>query len=275
MRPLALLSVLTVAATLLVPAPSLAAKGERRERASKGSKDSKGGPANSRSVGSKDDLSSAVESYQKLDYAQCLAQLEKARSELEGTGADAAPRRLAELYVYFGLCHFGQGDSERARQDFRAALERDNTIELPAGTAPKIRRTFSEVHQLLEAEGLQRRQAEAIPPAPAASARVEPGVPAAALPGVDKTETPAPPKSKSWLPVAGLGAVAAAGAVTGYLFAKQLPALEEKARMAPNYGGPEGYRAVVEEGKTKALGANIAFAAGAAAAVGAVLYLVL
>lgn len=215
----------------------------------------------------KNPLTRAMEQYEKLDYAACLAQLEQARQQ---AGSSASQQEQARVRLYFGLCNFGLGDSERARRDFREALALDRSIELPAGTSPKIRNSFSEVARLLDAEEAERREATRVQPPPPAPAVAE--VPPQALPSATVEAQPSP-TPRRWLVPAALGGLAVAGVATGLVLASGLSKLEQSAATARYYDGTQSYQSFVAEGKARALGANIAFAGSAAAAVGAVLVL--
>lgn len=234
----------------------------------------------SRAPRPKDAFATAVERYRSVDYEGCLEALARAGDELS-TEAEGPTRtaRSAALELYRGLCHFGTGNSEQARHHFREALTLDASVEPPAGTSPKVRRTFAEVALLLKAEAQERatrpEPAPALPPAPAPAGpdtATAASVPSEALPAAPAA--PASPRSsegRRWVVPSILGAVAVAAAATGYFVSRPIPALEERSLHAPYLSE---YDQVVAEGRARTLGANVAFAGGAAAAIGAVLVLV-
>jgi tetratricopeptide (TPR) repeat protein len=79
-------------------------------------------------------------SMRSLEYEQAVPLLLRALA-----AKDLGLAQKAELNAALGICHANLGDTARSRDAFEAALSADPLLDLPVGTAPKIRQLFEGV----------------------------------------------------------------------------------------------------------------------------------
>lgn len=97
-----------------------------------------GGPA------AADELADGIEQYESLDY-------ENAQNSLEAAVKDESlgQREIGKAAMYLGLVHYNLGNTVAAESYFGIALTFDDSLSLPPGTSPKIKKTFDEIRNLV------------------------------------------------------------------------------------------------------------------------------
>jgi tetratricopeptide (TPR) repeat protein len=190
------------------------------------------------------ELRQGIEAYENFEYPEAQKLLEQAAGRTDLPRADQARARL-----YLGLVAFTLGDRVRAEAAFKAALEIDRELQLPADTSPKIAEVFEALRAKLP------RQVVRPEPDPG------PG------PGVGGEAPPPPgPRERVWTWVlAGLGGAAlAAGGTCGYL----AYASEQDSQKAVWASDAASHH---DKAETRALAANVLYGLGGAALVGALI----
>lgn len=202
-------------------------------------------------------LIQAKELHQSLDFEKCLLRTRQA-AQWRSTS-----KELVELELVAGMCAYGLNRRGDAREHFRLALRLDENAMLPAYSSPKLVDFFLWVKKRLQAPA---------PPMP--SEDLPPDAP------VDTQLTPAP---RTELPPEGPGTHFTLKPVTVVLAVTAVVAVAVGAGLGANARGFEerartatfesDYRAYANAARGNALGANIAYGASGAAALGAVIAL--
>jgi hypothetical protein len=111
-----------------------------------------------------------MEAYSRLDVDEAKRVLEAALQQAQTAGITGAP--LARTHMNLGVVFIGGlGDSARALEQFRRALQLDATIELdPVTSTPEIQSLFRLARQSMSAPGQARPAGPTAPPAPAPAA---------------------------------------------------------------------------------------------------------
>ena len=227
-------------------------------------------------------LVQARENLKRFEYDRCLSRLEQAN-----TWKDSSPQELSEIEVVAGVCEANLGRNQAAVERFTMALKLDAAAQLPALTSPKIHELF------------KRAQARSAPPSTPVVAEAQPvevqPEPRVETPAETPAETPpitdAPVKEEpkltpepaqaptvvaeqpralkripdaTWI----LGGVAVVGAVTGVV--QGVRVLENQTFAADSPFVSERY-AALQQARSDAVVANVAFGVATAALVAAVI----
>ena len=237
-------------------------------------------------------LSQAKELYEKLDFEKCLKRLAQAPQ----WKSDAA--ELVEIELVAGMCHYNLNQRVDAEERFRLALRMNSDAELPPYTSPKLVDFFLGVKRKMKVPPppmpkedldmpkdtlvvrVEKEKVEVEPPPPDDEPRVEVAPrprqkakltpaprPPPAVPEVDKPSAFRPRPA----PIA-LGVVAVLAVGVGIGLGTSSRSLEAQANAAHF---ESDFHKLGDAARANALGADVAFGVGAAAAVGAVLTWVL
>lgn len=188
-------------------------------------------------------LKEGIQLLKNMEDDRAVAALKKALSWPDNT-----PEIRAEIHLHLGIAHSNLVNRDAATASFRRALESDPQISLPGQTSPKIRRLFEQARAELEQE---RRSTPAPTPAP-----VQPA--------------PPPPRDQpshmgqywpAWTALAVTVAAVTTGAILGALSSS---AENEASDPALTYDEAKEHH---DTAKSRALGANIMFGVGGAAAI--------
>ncbi len=177
------------------------------------------------------------------------------------------PEQAAKAHVYLGLIALNALKSDKAKAEFKLALNLDTTTELPFDAAPKARLTFDQARREVE----QDAQTGRAPPAGSASPVVIVGsdAPRAVRPSQAALLEPSAP---SVVPALVVGALGGGAIIAGSIFGVLASSSLSSANINPDVG--QSTRLAAQAG-TQGLAADILWAAGGAAVATGVVMLVL
>jgi len=103
-------------------------------------------------------VQAGVQAFDELKFDDAWKSLERARSEVDRTGADGLTQaQLSDLFLYRALVRAQQGDTTNGWEELVAANTIDATRELDPGRfAPKIRSEFERAQATVKNKGTQK-----------------------------------------------------------------------------------------------------------------------
>ncbi len=90
-------------------------------------------------------LDNVKQLHKALEFEKCVEAAQAARQ----SKTPLTPFEQRDVELFAGLCHFGLGKTNDAKQAFRVALRADPTAELPPYSSPKVVELFSEVKKTI------------------------------------------------------------------------------------------------------------------------------
>lgn len=210
---------------------------------------------------------------QGLEYEKCLQRL------VQASRWPSSAKEQVDIELYGGLCSFGAGRAEDAKERFALALQLDPKAALPPFTSPKITELFNDVRQRLGLTGTAAAvTAKTPPPAEPPVPTTPTDRPLAAAPAPSLTpraEPVSPAAKKPWLHVAGkdaalpasLGVASLAATGAAVYLGVMAGSLEAQANAAPFQA--DALR-IGGQAQTAALWANVGYAVAGTALVSAV-----